>query len=102
MPSQFFAKVDSWWKAGLLVFAIISAGVAAGVTAAGYMEVPSRLAETEAFAESNESRIAAIEQARAAESRETTRQFDRMQQQLDRLECLVVAGRRDTPIEDCL
>lgn len=94
MP-HFFARIDSWWKAGGILVAAVTLGVTLGVGIGDMLGLPATV-------ESNTTRIVALETARTQTEGEARRSRESIELRLERLECLVVAGRRNTPIEDCL
>ncbi|HEX8384847.1 MAG TPA: hypothetical protein VF576_01620 [Rubricoccaceae bacterium] len=95
MPAQLFAKIDSWWKAGVIVGAIITASVTAGMTISGLLGLPAQVRALD-------ERVTVVEEQTVKANHEAVQSRDAMMARLERIECIVVAGRRDTPIEDCL
>lgn len=91
MPAQLMAKVDSWWKLGGALFAIISGSVALGITLGGYAQLPASV-------RANTARIVTLE----ANERNASNEREEIREGIARLQCLVLASRRETPIEDCL
>ncbi len=102
MPQTMMAWFDSWWKVLTALFVLISGGVTAGISVAGYLSVPTQVSANETTLQNHEGRISSLERAREADRQALENGLVAVGDRLDRLECLIVASRRRTPIEDCL
>ena len=102
MTATFFAKIDSWWKALGVLVAAIALGVTIGAAAVSFFALPAVVEANAAAIKTNEARISAVEAQQKADGDTAERNQLALEHRLDRVECLVIAGRRGTPIEDCL
>jgi len=102
MTATLFARIDSWWKALGVLVAAIATGVTIGAAAVSFFALPALVEANATAIESLSKRTTALELARDGMAAEAQRSREGIEYRLERLECLVVAGRRNTPIEDCL
>ncbi|MEO0557399.1 MAG: hypothetical protein AAF170_04360 [Bacteroidota bacterium] len=89
------AKFDSWWKVGGILVACLTVGLSLGFSLHSLTVLPDRVQSNESGIAEATARLDALESTTARSTRDTD-------VRLERLECLVLAGLRDTPIEDCL
>lgn len=86
-----FARLDTWWKTLGVLVAAVALGVTAGMTLTSFIGLPARVT-------AHGSRIDQLEN-----DRDTARQErEEIAEGIQRLQCLWLADRRGTPIEDCL
>ena len=90
MPT-FFARMDSWWKAGAVLVAAVALGVSVGVSITSLFRLPD-------LVDKNTIRIASLENR----EREATSEREEIKAGIVRLQCLVISQRRQSPVEDCL
>lgn len=85
------ARFESWWKVGAIIAAAITIGFTAGATITSFLDLPGSVKD-------NTSRIVVLE----SRERDASRERQEIRQGIEQMTCLIVAGRRETPIEDCL
>ncbi len=102
MPQWFAQKLDSWWKIGGILGSAIALGLTSGFALAAIVTLPSVVEANEAGIASNIARIETLESQMLVMQSDSAELKDDLNERLDRVECLVIASRRDTPIEDCL
>lgn len=102
MTAQFFARIDSWWKALGVIAAAVAVGFTIALGVASFIGLPAVVTANADAIEVNARAIAELQNARTLTADAARRNQETIENRLERLECLVVAGRRNTPIEDCL
>ncbi len=102
MPQRLVEKIDSWWKVGGILGGCIAIGVSGGFMLGNLASLPGSVEANEAAITSNTARIETLEDQMVASKGDLNGFKESLTERLDRVECLVIAGRRNTPIEDCL
>lgn len=102
MTASFFARIDSWWKAAAIIAAAVAVGFTFALSVVSFVGMPARVEANALAHEANAIRIVALEAQLKADGQTAQRNQLTLETRLDRVECLVIAGRRSTPIEDCL
>lgn len=102
MSTTISAKFESWWKAGSILVGCIVLGGMIVATIGTYIQLPGELDGFRAKQEALNTRLTAIESARALEAQQRAQYSNDLDERLERLECLLIASRKQTSWEDCL